>query len=190
MSRCAARLDEGFTLIELMVSSLLSIVVLLVIAGIMVSSTTTEHLVRNVSSATQQGQSATNLLERGIVNSGLGSLTITTAGADQFVTALEIGSAATASTSCAGWYYSAAAKTLSYHSQLSAFTSVPSASALATWTLLASGVGPVTGSTIFTKAGSDQLAFSFAVDAGTDQPVTYQSSVSSRTGVTGDFACF
>ncbi|MCU1415001.1 MAG: hypothetical protein JWN80_2341, partial [Microbacteriaceae bacterium] len=187
--------DDGFTLIELLVSGLLGVLVLIVVAGIMISSTTTESLVRNVSTATKSGQSATNSIERGIRNAAYAvgttqSVKVTVIGSDQIVTALVVGNGATATTQCEAWYFSSTAKTIRYHAWTSGSITAPIASVLSTWTLLASGVTPVTGTTIFTQSSSTELAFSFKADAGKDPAIPFQSAVSSQTGVTGSVACF
>ncbi len=187
--------EDGYTLIELMVAGLLGILVLTVVAGIMVSSTTTESLVRNVSTATKSGQSATNSLERGIRNAAYAvsttqSVKVTAVGTDQMVTALVVGSGTTSTTQCVAWYYSSSAGTIRYHAAASGSITTPTASVLNTWSLLASGVTPVTGTTIFTQSSTTELAFAFKVDAGKDPAIPFQSAVASQTGVTGSVTCF
>ncbi|MES2169260.1 MAG: hypothetical protein V4479_00850 [Actinomycetota bacterium] len=187
--------DDGYTLVELMVAGLLGVLVLIVVAGIMISSTTTEGLVRNVSTATKSGQGVTNSLERVIRNAAISSGTtksvlVTAVGSDQMVTALTVGSGATATTQCAAWYFSSAAKAIRYHTWASGAITAPSAAVLSTWTLLASGITPVTGTTIFTQSSSTEIAFAFKVDAGKDPAIPFQSAVASQTGMTGTIACF
>jgi hypothetical protein len=62
---------------------------------------------------------------------------------------------------------------------------------LATWMKLSTGVRPITGSTIvFSLRGTTGLNFAFQEDAGADPAVAFQSSTTSRTGLTGSVACF
>lgn len=192
-----SRDDSGFTLVELMVAALLTVVVLSVVGGIMFSSTKTENSVRTVSQATSAGQLVTNSIESGIRNSAVSVNTTipfqltTPSGSDQMVVALVVGNAAVASGRCVAWYYSASQKTISYTSSSSAIAA-PTASALASWTRLSGGVTPLSGSTtIFSLRGTQGLTLAFREDVGSNNSaIVFQSSISSRTGLTGSFACY
>lgn len=193
--RVARESDDGFTLIELMVSGLLGVLVISVVAGIMFSSTNTEGLVRNVSVATEAGQSLTNSLERGIRNSAykvgtLQSVRVLNVGSDQLVTALTVGSGSAISASCSAWYYSAATHSVRFFSWPSGAIVAPTLAALSSWKLLSTGVSPVTGDFIFTLDGPTTLSFAFNEDAGKDPAIPFQSTVASRTAITGSTACF
>jgi prepilin-type N-terminal cleavage/methylation domain-containing protein len=187
--------EDGFTLIELMVASLLGVLVLSVVGGIMWSSSQAEGLVRNVTSATSAGQAVANSLENGIRNSenSFGQvipLKILTSGSDQMVVALVAQNGATASAKCQAWYYDATNKLIRYTTSASAIA-LPSSATLAAWTKLSTGVKPITGSTIvFSLRGTTGLNFAFQEDAGKDPAVAFQSSITSRTGLTGSVACF
>lgn len=194
---------EGFTLIELMVGGLLGVLILVLVAGITVSSTATEGLVRNVSIATSAGQSLTNSIERGVRNAASsagttktvqvlpdGSPTVLADANDQLVTALVVGSGATITTSCAAWYYSASTKSIRYRTWASGAVIPPTVAQLSSWRLLSAGVTPVTGTTIFTQLNSNSISFAFNEDAGNDPAIPFQSTVTSRTAMAGNTACF
>ena len=187
--------QDGFTLIELMVAAFLGVVVLSIVGGIMWSSSQAEGLVRNVTTATSAGQAVTNSLETGIRNSEYKPattipLTILTSGSDQMLVALVAQNGATVSAKCEAWYYDATNKVIRYTTSASAIA-LPNAATLATWTKLSTGVGLVTGSsTVFSLRGTTGINFAFQEDAGKDPAVAFQSTVTSRTGVTGSVACF
>jgi type II secretory pathway pseudopilin PulG len=190
-----ARDSAGFTLVELLVASMLLVLVLLVVGGIMFSSSKTEVLVRSTTTATSSGQSVTNSIETGVRNAELpagGTAPIglrTPTGADQMVTVLTVGSGAVATARCAAWYYSASTGSIRYTTSATAIAA-PSSNSLKTWTLLATGISPLSGSAVFSLRGSSALTFAFKVDAGSDPAVPFQSSITSRTGTTGSVACF
>lgn len=189
--------ESGFTLIELMVAAALSVVVLSLVGGIIFSSTQAEGTVRTVSQATSAGQLVTASVQNGIRNSAV-SLGRTTpyqltapTGSDQMLVALVVSNGATATASCAAWYYSATEQSVRYLTSGSAINA-PTSSALANWTLLAKGIAPISPSTtIFTARGSYGVNLAFQASAGTSaSPIPFQSSITSRTAMTGAIACY
>jgi len=195
LSKNRAGSEEGFTLIELMVSALLIVLVLSVVGGLMVSTTSTERRVRDVTSATNAGQLVARSVTTGIRNSA--NSVSTTApymltsptGNDQMLVALTIGSAAAITSRCAAWYYSATEHSVRYTTSATAIAA-PSAAALATWTLLSTGVTPFSGTGIFASRGSKGITLAFKEDAGKGPAVVFQSSVTSQTGMTGSVTCY
>mgnify|MGYP001218419624 CR=1 FL=1 len=196
MTRTPRHSESGFTLIELMVGAMLTILVVGLVGGIIISSTRSETIVRSVAQATSAGQMVTASVQNGIRNSGV-SLNTTTpyklttpSGSDQLLVALVVSNGTTATASCAAWYYSATAGEVRYTTASSAIAA-PTASQLATWTLLSKGVSPISPSTtIFSARGTYGLNLAFQETAGTASPIVFQSSITSRTGLTGAIACY
>lgn len=187
--------ESGFTLIELMVSALLIVLVLSVVGGLMVSTTSTERRVRDVTSATNAGQLVARSVTSGIRNSANSVGTTepfrltSPAGNDQLLVALKIGSAAAVTSRCVAWYYSATERSVRYTTSATAIAA-PSAATLATWTLLSTGVTPASGTGIFAPKGSKGVTLEFKEDAGTGPAIVFQSSATSRTGLTGSVTCY
>jgi prepilin-type N-terminal cleavage/methylation domain-containing protein len=187
------RTDDGFTLIELLVSALLIVVVLSVIGGLMFSTMRAQGTVSTVTSATTQGQLVSSSIENGIRNASVGispnaySLTAPS-GTDQLLVALVVGSGATITSTCSAWYYSASTQSIRFKNSASAI-SAPTAAGLTTWTLLSTGVTPTTGSSIFALSGPS-LSFAFRQAAANNSYVSFSSTISSRTGMTGSSPCF
>lgn len=188
--------EAGFTLIELMVGALLTVLVLSLVGGIVLSSTRSEGIVRSVAQATEAGQLVTSSVQSGIRNSALSlnssvpfKLTKPT-GSDQLLVALVVSNGATATASCAAWYYSATAGEVRYTTSNTAIAA-PSSTALATWTLLSTGVAPIPPSTtIFSTPSTYKLNLAFQAAAGDASPIPFQSSITSRTAMSGAIACF
>jgi hypothetical protein len=187
--------EAGFTLPELITSSLLFSLVLLVIVGVVIGSNNTETIVATVTSATSSGQLVSNSLVSGIRNSQNSLNTAVPlkltfpSGNDQMVESLVLGSATTASSKCKAWYYSATKKSIYAMTSAAAITA-PSTAQLSSWRLLATGVTPITGTTVFTLSGTKGLTFSFQVNAGKDPAVPFNTTVTSLTGLTGAIACY
>ena len=188
--------QSGFTLVELMVGALLTVLVLTIVGGLVISSTRSEGIVRSVAQATQAGQVVTASVQNGIRNSAISLNTgtpyrlIVPSGSDQLLVALVVSSGTTATASCSAWYYSATAGEVRYMTSSSAIAA-PTAGQLATWTLLSKGVTPVSPSTtIFTANGTYGLTLAFQEAAGSASPIVFQSSITSRTGMTGAIACY
>ncbi|WP_349898773.1 hypothetical protein [Parafrigoribacterium soli] len=174
---------------------MLIVLVLSVVGGLMISTTSTEAIVRTVTSATSSGQLVSRSVTTGIQNSGNSSSTAAPfkltapSGNDQMLTALKVGSAATITYQCVAWYYSATERSVRYTTSGAAIP-VPSSATLATWTLLSTGVSPLSGTGIFAQQGSKGVTLSFKEDAGKSNAVVFQTSATSRTGLTGNIACF
>jgi Tfp pilus assembly protein PilW len=180
--------ESGFTLIELLAVCLLLSTVLTVIGGIFLSTITTQQTVSAVSTSSNDAQVAAHTIDARIRNSSEFQLT-TPSGSDQLLVARSASTGAALSWRCYGWYYSATNKSLRMTSTADGTkVTAPSATALASWTLVASGVTPASGS-VFTAAGS-QLTVGFDVAASNSEPTTIQFTTAKTTGVAGTNTCF
>lgn len=183
-----SRRDDGFTLIELLVSSLLIVLVLAIVGGMIAGITRTSKTVTSMTGASTSAQTTVESIERGIRNSSDFLLTNPT-GTDQLVIARTAQTGATLSWMCTAWYYSAAnGGSIRFTTSSSAITA-PTASALTHWTLLASGVTPASGSTIF-SASTSKLTIGFKSTSAGGAPVAISSTVVSRAGSSGTPACY
>lgn len=180
--------DRGFTIVELMVAMGLSVLVLVVAGSLLTSLSRTQRQVSTSTTVTSVGQVVTSSLTKAVRNSSAVQLTAPVAG-DQLVRARTAGNAASLTWQCEAWYFQASSQTLRYTSSSAAVAS-PSTTDLKSWTLLASGVAPVTGAAIFgLNTSSFTLTYGFKVsDASSSQ--SFQSAVSSRTQVAGSSPCF
>jgi hypothetical protein len=170
------------------------VLVFFVIGGIMYSSQETTILVQTTTSATSAGQVVINSLEMGVRNSenslgGSVPLKLTNpTGSDQMLTGLVVGKSAAGTAQCEAWYYSASDGTIRQNVSGTAITA-PTSAQLKSWLVLASGVTPITGTTIFAFT-TPTLSVDYKVSAGKDPAVPFSSTFASRTGTTGTIACF
>jgi Tfp pilus assembly protein PilW len=180
---------RGFTLVELLISSMLLMVVLAIVGSMLLSTVTTSKTVNSVTAASTAAQLVADSVARGIRNSSDFHLT-TPAGTDQLLVARTAQGAATINWVCAAWYYSATGGgTIRYTTSPSAIPAVPTAATLAGWTLLDTGVAPASGTGIFSATGA-ALTVAFNGLAGSRPAVFISSSATGRAGSTGVPACY
>jgi hypothetical protein len=181
--------DDGVTLIELLVYSLLLVVVVTVVGGLLTNMLRTQSSVTTVTGATTNGQLASNSIQAGIRNSSAFKLVAN--GTDQLLVAKTVLADSAATQVCVAWYYSSSEKSIRYTSLQSLFPMavVP---ATTTWTSLSTGVAPVTGTAIFSRATpiDPSLNIAFTSSAGSTSVVKFSSSVVSRAVGTGISSCY
>lgn len=181
--------ERGFTLVELLIYSMLLMIVLAIVGSMLVSTVTTSKKVDSVTTASTAAQLVADSVERGIRNSSDFHLTTPT-GTDQLLVARTAQGGSTINWVCAAWYYSAAGGgTIRHTTSTTTIPAAPTAADLAGWTLLDTGVAPASGTAIFSATGS-AVTVSFKGLAGNNAPVAISSSVFSRAGSTGVPACY
>ncbi len=184
--------DAGFTLVELLVASLLLSLVLAIVAGIFISITATQRNVSALTTTTSTAQLAAAAIETGVRNASDVSAVLTPSGTDQYFVVRTASQGATITWSCRAWYYSAANGGSIRSTQTADGTKItaPTAAQLATWSLLATGITPRSGTGIFTgTSGGVTMAFN-AVAAGDNKPIAIQTTVLKRTGVSEAGTCY
>jgi Tfp pilus assembly protein PilW len=181
--------ERGFTLVELLIYSMLLMIVLAIVGSMLASTMTTSKTVNSMTAASTAAQLVADSVERGVRNSSDFHLTTPT-GTDQLLVARTAQGGATINWVCAAWYYSAAGGgTIRYTTSTTAIPAVPSATDLAGWTLLDTGVSPASGTGIFSATGAS-LTVAFNGLAGSHPPVAISSSAFSRAGSSGVPACY
>lgn len=182
--------DAGLTLIELMVTSMIMVIVIAVVAGIFISVTSAERTVNALTSSANTAQSAANAIETGVRNSSE-FIVKAPSGNDQLLVARTANQGATLTWNCRAWYFSAAngGSIRSTATADGTRISAPTAAQLATWTLVASGITPRTGTGIFAKSGAElSVAFNSTVKDG--RPVAIQTTVVKRAGSSEAGTCY
>lgn len=182
--------QAGFTLIELLVASGLLSLVLVIVGGLFMSVTTTQRTVTDITTTTSIAQTTASIVEHGVRNSSEFSLTAPTTSTQLLVvrTATETG---VLQWVCRAWYYSPAAGGSIRSAQTSDGTKIfaPSAAQLATWTLVATGITPRSGTGIF-AAASGGITIAYSAQVTGQPPVIIETTAVKRTGVAGASSCF
>lgn len=99
--------ERGFTLVELLIYSMLLLIVLAIVGAMLGSTVTTSKSVNSLTAASTSAQLVSESVERGIRNSSDFHLTTPT-GTDQLLVARTALDGATINWVCVAWYYSAA----------------------------------------------------------------------------------
>ena len=94
--------ERGFTLVELLIYSMLMVVVLAIVGGMIVSFTSTSKTVGSITQVSTSGQLAAQSVERGIRNASDFRLTTPT-GTDQLLIARTAGGGTDLTWKCAAW---------------------------------------------------------------------------------------
>lgn len=177
--------EGGFSLIELMVYSLLLIIVISVVGGILINSLTVSRDVRSNTQAATLGQLVATSVDTGIRQASWISLTNT--GSNQFLTARTTTGGATIGWQCQAWYFNASG-TGSLYTKTST-TAIAAPGSTTGWTLLGTGIAAPSGGKVFTTSGKGiQLQLQLAVGSGRPA-ILIQSTTQSRQSATESAPC-
>ena len=105
MTRLTRRLrDEssGFTLIELVVASSLTVIISIVIGSMLISTLGSEKTVRTTTQATSSGQLVAQSIDKGVRNATW--IDLTASSGEYFLTVRTASSTATVTYRCQAWY--------------------------------------------------------------------------------------
>lgn len=166
--------NAGFTLVELLVYSVLMIVVLLIVGGFLISSLRAQNTVANATQASSAGQLVSRSVGHGVRNAISLSYSPAGIGVPEKLTALTMSSDGTLI--CQAWAFDGdEVRTTTSAGKIS--TSV------STWTLLGDGmqVHTTMGATsLFTKVNEDQVDLNLKVLVTGSEPVLVQTTAVSR----------
>jgi prepilin-type N-terminal cleavage/methylation domain-containing protein len=181
--------DPGFTLIELMAVTLLVGMVTSVLAGVFISTITAQQTVDHRTDATNDAQVAASGLDYAVRNAS--EFQLSANAADQLLVVRTATAGSSVGWTCASWYFDADAEELRQNiSSVGTVVTAPTAAALSTWTLVASGVTPVAGATIFSSSGGKLTVAFEVVHTDDDEPTAIQFTTAKLTAVTETHACY
>ena len=170
--------DKGVSLIELIIYSMLSVVVLFIVGSLLISSLSAQGTVRKSSQASSTGQLVSKSVTQGIRNASSMQLIVPSAGT-QLLKARTVGAGIDPIWRCQAWYFG--------NGEVRYTTSgttipTPTPTDVATWTLLSTGIQPISGATVFTITGRQlDLAMQVRDDGGNS--VLIKTSALSRQPV-------
>lgn len=179
--------EDGLGLVELLIYTALTLIILSAVGGVVVSMVSVQNQVMGSANSAEQAQLISRSINAGVRNSTAVDLQVVNV-SDQILRVRTASAANTAVWSCQAWYFNAADQSLRMKTSVSSIAT-PSQEQLATWTLLASGVAPVQGSTIFLLNGV-KLSIIFSERVANETPIIIRTSVSQRGGVRISAPCF
>lgn len=188
--------DDGFTLIELIISSAIGLLVLVMVGTLLIQSIRVQTRVQTTTQSTSAGQLVVASISKGVRTST--SISSLTTAAGTLLTTTTLDSTGAVSCSYSGWYYSTASGSIYSKKSAAPITapaitsSTPSPGAavvysLPGWTLLTSGVNAVSGS-IFVASGL-QATLLFKLKTISSSPVLISTSVYSQGTTLGSSQC-
>jgi hypothetical protein len=143
--------DEGLTLPEVIVVSIVTTIILIAVGGMYISTLRTERVISDLSQGASSAQLVARSIDSGVRNGViLDSVRIGSDGG-QMLAVCTAGAGTTAAYSWRAWYYSPTGNgsIRSRDFASNAKPSVPSASQLSGWTLLLDGIDPRNGAGVF-----------------------------------------
>ena len=181
------RRDSGLGLVELIIYSALTLIILSSVGGVVVSMVSVQNQVMDSANAAEQAQLISRSVNSGVRNATAVDLqTVNTT--DQILRVRTASGAGIAVWSCKAWYFRAANKELRMRTSSSAIAN-PTQTDLDGWTLLASGVRATQGQQIFLLNGL-KLSLVFSEQKANETPIIIKTSVSQRGGVRISAPCF
>ncbi|GAA3731558.1 hypothetical protein GCM10022239_05200 [Leifsonia bigeumensis] len=180
--------DKGFSLIELLVYSLLLSLVIAMVGGMIISALTVSDTVVSMTRTSTAGQLVARSVVTGIRNSSDFRLT-SPVDDDQLLVARTASFDDTVDWRCLAWYYSPTGEGAVWFTSSSTAIAPPTTADLSSWTLLTKGVQPASGTGIF-SALNERLSLSILGLDGLTLPIDIRSSATSRAGASGSLACF
>jgi type II secretory pathway pseudopilin PulG len=187
MPRLLRRLrDEsaGFTLVELVVASSLTVVIAVIIGGILITTLGSEKTIRTTTEATSNGQLVAQTIDKGVRNATW--IDLTAASGEYFLTVRTASSTAVVTYSCQAWYITPAGS--AYMRTSPTKITKPTGGNVTGWTLLTGGIQQSGTASILSRTGR-QIDMTFEVDAGDAQNVLISTSALSRQTSTESAPC-
>ena len=187
MPRLARRLrDEssGFTLIELVVASSLTVIIAIVIGSMLISTLGSEKTIRTTTQATSSGQLVAQSIDKGVRNATW--IDLTAASGEYFLTVRTASSTAVVTYRCQAWYITPAGA--AYVQSSPTKITKPTGGNVAGWTLLTTGIHQAGTASVLSRTGRE-VTITFEVDAGEAQDVLIRTSALSRQTSTESAPC-
>ncbi|TFD66589.1 prepilin-type N-terminal cleavage/methylation domain-containing protein [Cryobacterium gelidum] len=185
--------EAGFTLVELLIYSVLSVVVLLIVGGILINSLRVERSVREASQASSAGQLVASSVSLGVRNAS-GIWQSAPGVVPQILMVRTVGSAETPNWRCQAWSYDNGEVRTKYST--GAISMIQTSTSVKSWMILAEGAQPLivaaVPAPVFTVAGR-RVDLALDMSTGAGRPVLISTSSVSRqptTSIGGLPTCF
>jgi hypothetical protein len=143
--------ERGLGLVELIIYSMLSLLVLAIVGGMLINSLSAEGTVRDSTQASNTGQLVSHSVTQGIRNASSIQLVYPPTAGTQLLKARTVGSGSNPVWRCQAWYFGNGEVRVKTSSATIPTPVTPAD--VATWTLLADGVQKVPGKLVFALSG-------------------------------------
>ena len=187
--------DRGFTLIEMLIATGLSLIVLVIVGGILLGGLRTQEVAGTVTDAANTAQQIVRSVQAGVRNASAISVTSDPATGTQLLLVRTIGSDPNSTAaSCQAWYYTPANGGAVYAKRTTpaSIIALPAGGPQGVWTLLGKGVSPadpVTGK-VFNAPSGGRVELKFDVAAGAHPYVLVNTMTYTPQSASVSLPCF
>ena len=186
--------EAGITLVELLIYALLSLVVLAVVGGVLVSGLRTQATVQTVSDATTTAQQIVSSVQSGVRNASAVTIVSPPTAGSQMLIARVVGlDPSSAAPSCQAWYYTPSNGGALYTKKTTpaAVIAVPSSDPPTGWSLLGVGVTPFSsGGAVFTAPAGLSVTLNIYVAAASQPHVSISTEIYTPQTTTVSAPCY
>lgn len=187
--------QRGFTLVELMISTGLTLIVLVIAGGVLISGLRTQEIARSVTDAANTAQLIVHSVQAGVKNASAITVTSNTITGTQLLLVRTVSSdPASTAASCQAWYYTPANGGAVYTTKITPATAItlPTGGPQGVWTILGSGISPadpITGK-VFNAPNGGRVELKFDVAAGSHPYVLINTMTYNSQSTSVSSPCF
>lgn len=187
--------DQGFTLIELMISTGLTLIVLAITGGILISGLKTQEISRTVTDAANTAQQIVHSVQSGVKNASAITVTSNATTGTQLLLVRTVSSDPNSTApSCQAWYYTPSNGGAVYTTKTTpaAAITVPTGGPQGVWTILGTGVSPADPTTgkVFNAPNGGRVELKFDVAAGAHPYVLINTMTYNSQSTSVSSPCF
>jgi type II secretory pathway pseudopilin PulG len=184
--------EAGITLVELLIYMLLSVIVLAVVGGVLVTGLRTQARVQTVTDATTTAQQIVSSIQSGVRNaSAVTVISPPTAGSQMLIARVVGMDPASTAATCQAWYYTPTNGGAVYMKKTSSPISQPGSDPPSGWSLLGVGVTPSSnGGSVFTAPAGLRVELTFNVAAVAQPYVAMLTTVYTPQTTTVSAPCY
>lgn len=187
--------QRGFTLVELMISTGLTLIVLVIAGGILISGLRTQEIARSVTNAANTAQQIVHSVQAGVKNASAITVNSDPVTGTQLLLVRTVSSdPRSTAPSCQAWYYTPSNGGAVYtkKSTPAAAITLPAGGPQGLWTILGSGISPadpITGK-VFNAPNGGRVELKFDVAAGSHPYVLINTMTYNSQSTSVSAPCF
>ena len=187
--------QRGFTLVELMISTGLTLIVLVIVGGILISGVKTQEIARSVTDAANTAQQIVHSVQAGVKNASAITVNSNAISGTQLLLVRTVSSDPNSTApSCQAWYYTPASGGSVYTKKTTPATAItlPTGGPQGVWTILGSGVSPADPNTgkVFNAPNGGRVELKFDVAAGAHPYVLINTMTYNSQSTSVSAPCF
>lgn len=187
--------DEGFTLLELLITSTLSIIVVMIAGGLLINGLRTQEMTHTVTDASITAQQVVRSVQAGVKNASALTVISDAVTGTQLLLARTIGlDPNSTAASCQAWYYtpSNGGTVYTHRTTPASIITLTAGDPQGNWTVLGTGITPSDPATgkVFNAPSGGRVELKFDVKAGSHPYVLIKTMTYTTQSSTVSTPCF